>query len=91
MWQHRWARGYYEKWNKSDRKCDFTDMWNLKNEYKYTDMTKQKQGVKDTETNRRFARWEGVGGGKSSWGKLRHKFDLHNKCIMGIKCTMWSL
>ena len=25
-------RGYYEKWNKSDRErqCDFTDMWNLK-------------------------------------------------------------
>ena len=26
-------RGYYEKWNKSDRErqCDFIDMWNLKN------------------------------------------------------------
>ena len=25
-------RGYYEKWNKSDRErqCDFIDMWNLK-------------------------------------------------------------
>ena len=25
-------RGYYEKWNQSDRErqCDFTDMWNLK-------------------------------------------------------------
>ena len=30
-------RGYYEKWNQSDREreYDFTDMWNLKNSTVY--------------------------------------------------------
>ena len=84
-------RGYYAKWNTSDRErqilYDFTYMWNLKKQNKWANMTKQKQSY------RHWGSWQ-TGG---QWWKERNRwrrfrgtnFQLQNKCITGMECTVW--
>ena len=55
------SRGYYGKWNKSDKErqilYDLTYMWNLKNENKQTNQNKKK--LLDTESKGVTARGRG--------------------------------
>ena len=46
LWQHDGPQGNYAKWNETKKTlCDFTYMWNLKNN-KWTNIAKQKQLLK---------------------------------------------
>ena len=87
-------RGYYAKWNKSDRErqtlYDFIYMWNLKTQNKWTNISKHKQSYKYREQMGVLQR-EGVGG-KEMLGRLRGtNFQLQNKWVMCMKCTVRNI
>ena len=84
------TRGYYTKWNKSDRQRqiphDFTYMCHLKKQNKWTNITKQKES---------YRYWEQTGDAvaeRNRWGRLRGtNFELQNKWVPGMKCTVWGI
>ena len=70
---------------------DFTYMWNLKKQDKWTNITKQKQSHRYREQT---AGCQGVGG-EDEWnrlGKLRGTyFQLQNKWVTGMKCSVGNV
>ena len=89
-------RGYYAKWNKSDRErqilYDFIYMWNVKynsNEQTYPNRNR----VIDTENNQVVARGDGGWGEeRNRRGRLRDpNFQLQNKWVKGMQCTVWGI
>ena len=79
-------RGYYTKWNKSEKDKYF--MISLK----CGQMNKLNKTVIDKEKKRVVYRWQGSGGKKRNrWGKWRGiNFQLHNQRVMGMKCIVWG-
>ena len=69
MWMD--LTGNYAKWNKSNRERqvshDFTSIWNLKKQNKWTNITKQKHAHRYREQTGGYKR--GVGGGMREIGE----------------------
>ena len=86
------SRRFYAKWNKSDRErqilYDFTYIWNFKN--KWTNITKQSyRYTEQTGGCQRRGVW---GEERNRWGRLRGtNFQLQNKWVMDMKCTVWGI
>ena len=89
-------RGYYARWNKSDRErqilWDFTHMWHLKKQSKWTNITKQQQRYRYREQTGVCQRGGIWGEERNRWGRLRGtNFQLQNKWVMDMKCTVWGI
>ena len=72
------------KWDRERQiMYDFTYMWNLKKQNKWTNISKQTGGCQ---------RGGGLGTAWNRWGELRGtNLQLQNKWVTGMKCTAWGI